>query len=127
MISLAYFLKYFDTARLLHGTNTANSFIAHAYNNIGSTYKEVCNYTTALDFCHKALDMLKLLYCEESRDDIAISYNNIGVLYRSLCDYAKALDYFIKALDIYIVLYGKRPHTSKANCHNNIGSVYNEL
>lgn len=73
--TLNYNLKALSYAEGLKDTITMSII----YNNIGSIYKKLDNYNSALFYFQKSLD-LELSKPNSSVSDLAISYSNIGVL-----------------------------------------------
>ena len=72
---------------------------AATYDNIGQVYYSQGDYTKALEYYFKALDIKEKVLGKE-HPSTATSYNNIGGGYYSQGDYTKALEYLQKAFDI---------------------------
>ena len=101
-----------------------DSLKAITQNNIGFVYSEQGNYTQALSYYEKALQIQLQIYGEQ-HPSVATSYNNIGCVYSDQGDYNKALSYYEKALQIRLQVYGEQ-HPDVAVSYNNIGLVYSE-
>ena len=71
--------------------NHQDNFILLA--NIGGVYYDMGEYTSALDYHTKSLEMNKAIYGRDcNHPNIANSYSNIGNTYEGLGEYASALD-----------------------------------
>ena len=99
-----------------------DSLKATSYNNIGFVYSEQGDYSRALSYYEKALQIQSQIYGEQ-HSSVATSYNNIGCVYSNQGDYNKAMSYYEKALKILLQVYGER-HPDVAALYNNIGFIY---
>ena len=97
---------------------------AAAYNKIGMVYAKQGDYSKALEYFKKALDICERVLGPD-HPSTAMSYNNIGNVYNDQGDYAKALEYHGKALDIRERVLGP-DHPNTASSYGNIGVVYDE-
>ena len=82
------------------------------------------DYSSALEFYQKSLNMRLKIYSDLRQVAIAESYNNIGNVYRSQGDYSSALDCHQKSLNMRLKIYSDSPHPDIAMSYNNIGTVY---
>ncbi len=73
--------------------------LAISYNNIGGVYQNKGEYTKALSFYEKDLEISRKTL-PPNHPSLATSYNNIGWVYRNTEDYPKAIAYFERDLDI---------------------------
>ncbi|MGB3947599.1 MAG: tetratricopeptide repeat protein, partial [Bacteroidia bacterium] len=87
--------------------NELNKLISKSYIQLGAFNNIQANYSQALDFNNKALEIWKLL----EKDTILNTNNvvmerkslimsNIGLTYSNLANYAKAMEYLFQALDL---------------------------
>lgn len=92
--------------------------LASIYGSIGVVFSEQNNYSRALEYYFKSLN----IYQETDQDYIvAVLYNNLGIVYKSLKEYDKALEYFKKALTLQQEI---EDYESAAITSTNIGNVY---
>lgn len=89
--------------------------LAKALGSIGIIYSEQSNYTKALTYYLKSVQLYEELN-EESK--CAKLYNNIGVVYKSQKNHAKALGYFEKALKIQTKLKDANVGITQTNIAN---------
>ena len=99
-----------------------DSLKAITQNNIGFVYSEQGNYTQALSYYEKALQIQLQIYGEQ-HPSVATSYNNIGSVHYEQGDYTRALEYYEKALQIRLQFFDEQ-HPDVAVSYNNIGLVY---
>ncbi|CAF1273341.1 unnamed protein product [Rotaria sp. Silwood1] len=92
------------------------------YNNIGLMHDSMENYSLALSFYEKALEIQKHSLPSE-HPSLATVYDNIGMVYRSLGDYTTALSYCEKALEIRLKS-SPLDHISLISAYSNIGMIY---
>jgi CHAT domain-containing protein/Tfp pilus assembly protein PilF len=74
-------------------------YIAGVYAALGKVYPETGDYTKALFYLNKALDIAKV---SGHQDTIANILNSIGFLYMEQEDYAQAKEHFDRSLKIYL-------------------------
>jgi len=95
------------------------------YYQLGLVLNEMGEYSEALSYHEKALDIQ-----EESlpsnHSDLARSYNDIGLVYNNMGEYATALRCHEKALDIRKKSLPPN-HPDLARSYNDIGLVYNNM
>ncbi|CAF4914714.1 unnamed protein product [Rotaria sp. Silwood1] len=99
--------------------------LAVSYNNIGSVYDHMGDYSKALSSHKKALE-IRQKNLPSNHPDLAQSYNNIGLVYDNMRDYSNALSSLQKALEIQQQTLPPN-HLDLATSYNNIGSVYDNL
>ena len=69
--------------------------------NIGNCYFNLANYSDALTFLNRALDIEQNTELNPDKDcNIASTLGNIGICHRQLCNYSDALTFLNRALDI---------------------------
>lgn len=100
-------LLFFNDAQLAYQTLLASNSnknlkpikngLARAYASSGVVYSEVNNYSIALEYYFKALDIYQEIH---QKNSISKAYNNIGIVYKSQDNFPKAIGYFLKALKI---------------------------
>jgi tetratricopeptide (TPR) repeat protein len=96
------------------------------YNNqLGRVYLNMGEYSKALSFYERSLEIKKIAL-PPNHPDLATSYNNIGLVYYNMGEYSKALSYLEKAQQI---LQKSLPptHPDLATSYNNIGLVYDYM
>jgi CHAT domain-containing protein/lipopolysaccharide biosynthesis regulator YciM len=89
---------------------------------IGLVYYIKDEYTKALEYYHKGLEIRKKSL-GEIHPDVAAAYNNIGIVYRQKGEYDKALEYYQKDLLINLKVLGEN-NPAVAGSYGNIGNVY---
>ncbi len=99
-----------------------HSHLAISYNNIGSVYDNMGEYSKALSSYGKALEIWQKTL-PENHPDLATSYDNIGLVYYNMGEYSKALSYYGKALEIRQKTLPAN-HPDLATSYNNIGLGY---
>ena len=68
---------------------------------IGSCYLNLSNYSGALTFLNRALDIFQNTALNPDKDrNFAITLGNIGICHRHLCNYTDALTFLNRALDV---------------------------
>ncbi|CAF1465090.1 unnamed protein product [Rotaria sordida] len=89
---------------------------------LGSVYFSIGEYSKAITFYERAIDIYKKM-SPSNQLDLAISYNNIGNVYYNMGEYSKALSSYDRSLEIQKIA---RPpnHPNLATSYNNIGLVY---
>ena len=73
--------------------------IATSFNNIGSAYYSLGDYSKTLEYNQKSQQILEKIF-QEDHPSMALVYNNIGMACVSLGDYNKSLEYYQKSLQI---------------------------
>jgi tetratricopeptide (TPR) repeat protein len=66
----------------------------------GCLYSEQGNYSKALEYCNKDLEIQEKVLGKDHPNN-ATSYNNIGNIYNNIGEYKKAFEYHFKALEIF--------------------------
>ena len=82
---------------MVYGENHPN--VASSFNNIGFVYANQGNYSKALEYYEKALNMRLSIYGEQ-HPDVADSYENLYDMYTKLGDTAKAEEFRLKVEEI---------------------------
>ena len=96
--------------------------MADAYNDNGTVYGDMGQYSKALEYHFKALEIREKILGPEHYYT-AISYNNIGIVYDHLGNYSEALEYSLKAQEINEKNFGTEDKLT-AKTYNNIGYIY---
>ena len=91
----------------------------------GLLYRDMGDFSTALDIEMKALDCQKKLLDEHS-PDIADTYGTIGLLEYDLNHFQEAEEFSLKALEIFCEVYSEI-HESIASVCNNLGLIYSAI
>lgn len=115
-LAMKYYQKGLYQARIQFGEQS--EWVATFYNNIGVTYSDLEDSTSALEYLSKALSL------DSCSSDIV--FNNLATLYDDIGEYQKALDYHLKSLSLRELLYGK-DHPITATSYNNLGLSYQNL
>lgn len=99
-------LKYYEQALKfrIKNNNEITLDVATTFNNMATTYMNLCDYTKAVEYYNKALAIRKRILGIQ-HPDVATSYNNLGVAY-SETNLSKALDCHNVALKMRIDLLG---------------------
>ena len=77
---------------------------ADSYNNIAVIYENNRDYTQALEYHRKVLNIYLKIYGEE-HPFVADSYIIIATVYKAMGDYSKSLECLEKAMDIKGIKY----------------------
>jgi Tfp pilus assembly protein PilF len=104
---------------------STQAHVALYYNQLGIVKNRQGQYTEAVGFYEKALDIFEKTV-PANQPDLATSYNNIGSVYANMGEYSKALSFHEKALDIDQKTLPAN-HPNLATSYNNIGSVYDNM
>ena len=108
---------------LLYGEDTKETAIA--YNKCGNAYYLFSNYSQAIEYHKKTLEIRKNVFGVKHPKS-ARSYNNIGHDYYRMGDYPQALQYYQKALEILKEVLGVE-HPNTAGSYVNIGVIYYKM
>ena len=100
-----------------------HSEVATICNNLGIVYGAQENYTKALEYYQRAMNIWKNKYGED-HPYLAATYNNMGHVYLDQGDYGKALEYYNKSLTLLEKSYGSN-NPNGAKVLASIGKVYN--
>ena len=103
-------------------TTDNDTYKATSYIIIGGIYEKLDDYSKALDYFKKSLN-LDLSFFGENHPEVASGYYNIGYVYFAQGDYSKALEYFEEVLKIRLSVYGEN-HSRVASVYNDIGEIY---
>ncbi len=98
--------------------NNLKKYMASALNTQGVSLWIRGNYSEALDFHGRSLELREEL---GDKKGIASSLNNMGVIYQDQGDYPKSLDYYLRTLKIMEEIGDKGAIASSLG---NIGSIY---
>ncbi|CAF4203280.1 unnamed protein product, partial [Rotaria sordida] len=92
---------------------------------LGSVYEDIGEYSKAITFYERAIDIYKKM-SPPSQLGLAASYGNIGLVYKSMGEYSKALTYYEKDLEISLKALPPN-HPELASSYNNIAVVYHNM
>lgn len=92
--------------------------IARSCNNIGMVYRNLGNYTRALEYFMKSCKASEAL---DNKMEIADRFRNIGGIYQLQGDHEKARSYFLRSLEIHRQVGSKRKTADDLGL---IGSTY---
>jgi tetratricopeptide (TPR) repeat protein len=113
--------KYLD---LKTGNRSAEAMV-DLYFSIGDIARHAEDYSTALEYCQRSLEMLETIPGENILEKTAI-YHALGGVYESLNDYPKALEYHRQALEMLETTPGENiPY--RAVMYHTLGGVYESL
>ena len=115
-------LKYYNRAMHIAEANNDVMNMAKSYNNIALTYNNQGDYTGALEYFNKALNIFTANLSED-HINLATSYNNIGLALFNKGQYDKALEYYNKALKICQAIFDEN-NIELVAIYNNMGSLY---
>ena len=113
-----------------------NNFAAGKFVNVGTKtelllsiaecHMRLCNYSDALRFFNRALDIFQNTAHNSDKDrNIAKTINDIGICHIELCNYSDALTFFNRALDIkQDTAFNSDKDHSITNTINNIGCCH---
>ena len=90
---------------------------------MASVYRSQGDYSKALQYHEKSLNMDLNIYGHTDHPSIAASYNNIARIYHSQGDYSKALQYSEKSLRMKLAVYRTVPHSQIAESYLHLGDV----
>ncbi|CAF1469538.1 unnamed protein product [Adineta steineri] len=127
LIKMGEFDKAEEIVKTLLKTisNVDRKQIVSLYNQFGYICKEKANFSEALIYHGKALELQQQIPLQND-SILANIYNNIGEVHRLIGDYSTALSYYEKALQIYQDSLSS-DHPELLVIHNNITQVYNSL
>ncbi|CAF5049885.1 unnamed protein product, partial [Rotaria sp. Silwood1] len=92
---------------------------------LGSVYKDMGEYSKALLYYEKSLDIYKKILSPND-PSLASSYNNIGLVYNSMGEYSKALSSYERSLEIKKIALPPN-HPDLASSYEGIGVVYDGM
>jgi len=113
--------KYLNKAFRQLGKYPDTLFKAKMYNSKGLFLKDICEYSRAEYYYHKAEKLFKLA-TDTTPDDLGLLYNNLGFV--SLCRsrFSEAESYFKQALQIFSGIEINSIDTAKS--YNNLSNLY---
>jgi len=112
-------IKYYKIAiEMLKELNTDTYLLANSYNSIAVVYISNKEFSVALDYQLKGLDVF-LSILPSNHPNIGSMYSNISVTYDNLNNKPKEVEYLMKALDIESTTLDKN--------HSNFIATYNNL
>jgi len=94
---------------------------AMIYNSMGAVYRIRSDYSVALEYFFKALEINERIGEKQGK---AFNYGNIGIVYKTQEDYANALKYYKMALSTYQAMGDSN---GIAINYGNIGIIYETL
>ncbi len=115
--SLARYTHLVTLRESIYGSN--HSATATAYHDIGEVYRNLCDYSKALEYNERALDIREKVLGEK-HVETAESYNDIGIVYIFQGCYDKASELLLKAKTIREEVVGEN-HPDVAESYVNLG------
>ncbi len=115
--SLARYTHLVTLRESIYGSN--HSATATAYHDIGEVYRNLCDYSKALEYNERALDIREKVLGEK-HVETAESYNDIGIVYIFQGCYDKASELILKAKTIREEVVGEN-HPDVAESYVNLG------
>lgn len=112
--------------QLYSNISPEHSEIADSLNTCGDAYSSLGEFSSALAYYKKCLEMRKRLSTSPYTPVLSNLLNCIGVTYDQLEDYESALDYKKQALDMRLK-YSKGDHRDVAASLNSVGVAYDRL
>ncbi|CAF4181542.1 unnamed protein product [Rotaria sordida] len=111
--------------QLLLEEATSDGYKAQYNLELGTVYKDIGEYSKAITFYERAIDIYKKMN-PPNHPDLASSYNNIGLVYYKMGEYPKALSSYERSLEIKKIALPPN-HPDLALSYNNIGLVYDNM
>jgi tetratricopeptide (TPR) repeat protein len=125
MIKLGQFDKAEELYQILINQTTDEDTRADIFHQLGSIKDLQGNYTEAITFCEKSLE-IRQKTLPPNYPDLATCYNNFGGVYDNMGEYSKALSYYEQSLEIKQKTLPPN-HPDLATSYNNIGFVYSNM
>ncbi|CAF4523009.1 unnamed protein product, partial [Rotaria sp. Silwood2] len=94
---------------------------SYLYNQLGLIKDGQGDYSKAIEFYERALEIRQKTISENS-SDLAPAWNNIGMAYSRMGEYLKAVEFYEKSLNIYEKTLPEN-HPDLASPYNNIASL----
>jgi tetratricopeptide (TPR) repeat protein/3',5'-cyclic AMP phosphodiesterase CpdA len=104
---------------------TDDALLGHLLNDMGTTYAYLGQYSIALQYAEKALNLRFRLF-GEMNIDTAMTHSNIGTIYGDLGHGEKALAHLTKSFEIYTAILPES-HLDAARVLNSIGTAYEAI
>ena len=104
-------------------TTDNDTYKATSYIIIGGIYEKLDDYSKALEYYEKSLNIYLMIYGENASWGIANVSIGMGRVYSNQGDYSKALVCFEGALKIFLLLNGDN-HPAVATSYSYIGQIY---
>lgn len=117
--ALARYTRLIELCESLYGQE--DPIIAMAYHGIGDVYRNLCNFSSAIDYQTKALEIQKNVLGEKHLAT-AETYNDLGLVYLFQGDYNHASGYILKAKAIREELVDDN-HPDLAESYANVGLI----
>ncbi|XP_068679810.1 uncharacterized protein [Montipora foliosa] len=111
---------------LTRRSQECNHPLAKIYQKLGELHHYKKNYSKALYFKTRALDILLRRSKQKANTFLAHSYHSLGVTQHSLGDFTSALQSDQRALDVRIKLFGE-DHSSTAESYHSLGVTQHSL
>ena len=121
--ALKYYLMALDYYRTNYGEDAEG--VGQICQDIGLLYDDCDQPDTALEWHHKALDILKLTI-DPTSPELSMAYTLIGRAYLNKGEYDKALEYTLTGLDMR-ERAAVADTAALAQSYNNLGVLYNQI
>ena len=95
------------------------------FNQLGSEYDDMSEYSKALSCYERALEIYKVVP-SPNHPTLATLYNNLGTLYDDMGEYSKALLSHERSLEMKILVLPPN-HPSLSTSYNNIGLTFHSM
>ena len=125
LIKIGQSQKAEELYQILLEKASSNTGRAHYLNHLGVLYDNMGEYSKALSYYKRDLEISKQAL-PPHHPDLATSYNNIGGVYDKMGEYSKALSHYKRSLEIMKVALPRNP-SLLATSYNNIGLVYKNM
>ncbi len=128
-----YLYKFEESLKNSHkATNISDIYFTNdipekavTYDNFGLYYEENSNFSQALIYYQKALDIRQKILGDKDLS-VAKSYSNVAVVYYKIGEYEKSVSLQEKALEIKINELGEKHHKLGVQ-YNNLGIIYADM
>ncbi len=106
-------------------TNGEIIALAKVNNAIGSAFRKIGNYSSAIGYYQKSINQF-LTQLDSNHHYLSDPYDGLGIVYAQTSKFPEALLYFEKVLQIDLHTYGEE-HTLVANAYNHLGILHDMM
>ena len=125
--AMSYLERYLAIYEQLYATDPNQPDMARTLRSLGIVYGHLDNYTQALEYYKRALQVQQGLHKEENHAEVATDLRNVGLAYRRLGKYTESLEYYQQALTMRKALHEGENHDEVAQSLNDVGVAYGRL
>ncbi len=122
---LKAFSQHQSALKIKENLNLERTHLASSYDFVGRAYRTLGKNHKALEYQHRAVDILEEML-ESDHPDLGTSYKNIGRTYNEMYNFKEALSYFRRALHIFESTLG-REQVDVAIIYYHMAMAYNGL